>query len=102
MQFLLKNLYWKEKHRLGWRPNLQAIAYHVDSMYDGVFYSTRFSGPALFVRGGKSDYVLEEDFQSIYTNFPMAVIATIEQGSHWVHADEPEEFYRITSEFLKL
>jgi pimeloyl-ACP methyl ester carboxylesterase len=101
-QFLLKNLYWKEKHRLGWRPNLQAIAYHVDSMYDGVFYSTRFSGPALFVRGGKSDYVLEEDFQSIYTNFPMAVIATIEQGSHWVHADEPEEFYRITSEFLRL
>ena len=101
LQFLMKNLFWKEKHRLGWRPNLAAIAFHVDSMYDGVFYSAKFNGPALFVRGGQSDYVLDEDFQAIYTNFPHAIIKTIDNGSHWVHADEPELFYSLTSEFLK-
>ena len=101
VQFLVKNLYWKEKGRLDWRPNLQAISYHVDSMYDGVFYSTRFDKPALFIRGGKSDYVLDEDFPAIYQNFPQASVATIEQGTHWVHADEPGEFYRILVEFLR-
>jgi pimeloyl-ACP methyl ester carboxylesterase len=98
--FLMKNLYWKEKQRLGWRPNLQAISYHIDSMYDGVFYSARFDKPALFVRGGRSDYILEEDFQAIYNNFPLATIRTIEEGSHWVHADDPDAFNAIVSDFL--
>jgi len=30
-------------------------------MYDGVFYSTVFDQPTFFVRGGKSDYIIEED-----------------------------------------
>jgi pimeloyl-ACP methyl ester carboxylesterase len=101
LQFLMKNLYWKEKGRLGWRPNLQAISYHVDAMYDGVFYSAKFDRPALFIRGGKSDYILEEDIPAILQNFPQAIIKTIDNGSHWVHADEPEEFYTIVTEFLK-
>ena len=101
VQFLMKNLYWKEKGRLAWRPNLQAISYHVDAMFDGVFYSTRFERPVLFIRGGKSDYILEEDYPAIYQNFPHAIITTIENGSHWVHADEPEEFCRLLTEFLK-
>jgi len=101
VQFLMKNLYWKEKGKLGWRPNLKAIAYHVDAMYDGVFYSTKFDRPALFIRGGQSDYILEEDIPVILQNFPHAVVKTIEKGTHWVHADEPEEFYRLLLEFLK-
>jgi esterase len=101
VQFLLKNLYWKEKNLLAWRPDLQAIGYHIEEMYDGVFYSARFDKPALFVRGGKSDYILEEDYQAIYQNFPDALIKTVENGTHWVHADEPAEFYRLVSEFLK-
>jgi esterase len=101
VQFLMKNLFWKEKGKLGWRPNLQAISYHVDSMYDGVFYSTKFEKPALFIRGGKSDYILDEDIPVIRQSFPDAQIKTIENGTHWVHADEPEEFYRLVLDFLK-
>jgi esterase len=101
VQFLMKNLYWKEKGRLGWRPNLQAISYNVDSMYDGVFYSTRYDRPSLFIRGGKSDYILEEDIPAIMQNFPHALIKTIQNGTHWVHADEPEEFYGILLNSLK-
>lgn len=100
-QFLLKNLYRKEKHRFGWRPNLQAISYNIDAMYDGVFYSTRFEKPALFIRGGKSDYILEEDIPLIEQNFPNAAINTIENGTHWVHADEPGIFMNIIADFLK-
>jgi len=101
-QFLMKNLYRKEKHRLGWRPNLPVISYHIDSMYDGVFYSTRFTKPALFIRGGKSDYILEEDIPAIKQNFPQADIRTIENGTHWVHAEEPGKFMDMITEFLQL
>jgi pimeloyl-ACP methyl ester carboxylesterase len=99
-QFLLKSLYWKEKNKLGWRLNLEAIYDNLESMYDGVFFSTRFYGPALFVKGGKSDYVTEDDYKAILTSFPKAEIETIENGTHWVHADEPEQFYQMVKNFL--
>jgi pimeloyl-ACP methyl ester carboxylesterase len=100
LYFLLKNLYWKERGRLGWRPNLHSISEHIESMYDGVFYSTKFANPALFIRGGQSDYVIEEDFPAIFQNFPQAEIKTVDKGTHWVHADEPVIFAQMAREFL--
>ena len=99
-QFLLKNLHWKENGRLGWRNNLEAISDNLDSMYDGIFYSSRFEKPALFIRGGDSDYIVDDDFPAIDANFPQAQIETIAGGTHWVHADAPEEFYKIVASFL--
>jgi len=101
VQFLMKNLFWKEKDLLGWRINLEAIDLNLDSMYDGVFYSTVFDHPALFIRGGKSDYIIEEDIPVIRKNFNNMDLATIDDGTHWVHADAPEEFYGYVSQFLK-
>lgn len=100
VQFLMKNLYWKDKTRLAWRPNLAAIYDNLENMYDGVFFSSRFDRPALFVRGGLSDYILDQDFPAIYQNFPFARIETIESGTHWVHADDPEAFFHLVSQFI--
>ena len=99
-QFLMKSLYWKDKGKLGWRLNLEALYENLESMYDGVFFSTRFYRPALFIRGGRSDYVTEDDYKAISTSFPKADIQTIENGTHWVHADEPDEFHQIVQTFL--
>ena len=99
-KFLMKNLFRKEKHVMGWRINLDAIDLNLDAMYDGVFYSTVFNGPALFVRGGRSDYIIEEDIPAIRKNFNNMDLVTIEKGTHWVHADAPEEFYAYVSQFL--
>lgn len=100
-QFLMKNLFWKEKDLLGWRINLDAIDLNLESMYDGVFYSTVFRRPSLFVRGGKSNYIIEEDIPSIRKNFSNMDLVTIAGGTHWVHADAPEEFFGHVSRFLK-
>lgn len=100
-QFLMKNLYWNDNGQLDWRSNLVSIRENLEAMYDGVFYSSRYDGPAIFIRGGKSDYVLEEDYPAIRENFPMAGIVTVDNGTHWVHADEPDEFFEITSRFLE-
>lgn len=100
VQFLLKNLFWKEKDLLGWRINLEAIDLNLDSMYDGVFYSTVFNKPTLFIRGGQSNYIIEEDIPDIKKNFPNMDLATIDEGTHWVHADAPEDFYNYVKEFL--
>ncbi len=86
---------------LGWRINLDAIDLNLDSMYDGVFYSTVFSNPVLFVRGGKSEYIIEEDIPAMEKNFPNLDLVTIPEGTHWVHADAPDAFYEHIASFLE-
>jgi pimeloyl-ACP methyl ester carboxylesterase len=54
----------------------------------------------LFVRGGKSDYIGDPDLPLIQQLFPRAVLQTIPDAGHWVHAEAPETFLRIVTEFL--
>lgn len=98
--FLMKNLFWKDHDRLGWRLNLRALEENLESMYDGVFYSTQYRGPALFIKGGNSDYISEDDKPDILEKFPRARIETIPGATHWVHADAPEAFFSLVSDFL--
>ncbi len=100
-QFLMKNLHWREKDNLEWRLNLEGIGNNLDQMFDAIDTSVVFDNPALFIRGGASDYILAEDYPDIRTNFPQAEIITIEAASHWVHAEAPEQFYLLTSGFMQ-
>ena len=54
----------------------------------------------LFVRGEMSNYILEDDFQNILESFPNGAIKTIPKVGHWLHAENPSEFYRIVREFI--
>jgi pimeloyl-ACP methyl ester carboxylesterase len=54
----------------------------------------------LFIRGGKSRYILPSDEPHIRELFPAAQIQSIAGASHWIHADQPEEFVRLVLDFL--
>ena len=99
-QFLLKNVYWRDRHSLDWRLNLQAINENLLSVFEGVNVSGIFPGPTLFIRGGLSDYILENDIGELKSKFPGAEVKTIANASHWVHADAPGEFYGLVKNFL--
>ena len=100
-RFAMKNLYRREYgDQFAWRLNLEAINLNMDEVLKGVFSQDIFDKPALFVRGGNSDYVKYEDFDRIYRNFPRADIETIEGASHWLHAEKPSEFYNVITTFL--
>ena len=99
-QFLLKNVYRRDKNTMAWRLNLSAINENLPFLFDSVKPGVPFLGPALFIRGELSDYIIDDDFREIMNNFPHADIKTISGASHWVHADAPEEFYKIVNEFL--
>jgi pimeloyl-ACP methyl ester carboxylesterase len=60
-----------------------------------------FIKPTLFIRGGNSNYILDDDFDSIKKPFPSAIIETIPNVGHWLHAENPQLFYKISSSFLK-
>lgn len=99
-QFIMKNLYWESKERLAWRINFEAICDNLDALFDGIDVIDKYEKPTLFIRGGLSDYILDDDIPIIHYNFPNAQIITIENTSHWVHAEAPTAFYKIVTEFL--
>jgi esterase len=56
--------------------------------------------PALFVRGGASDYVAAGDVRAILELFPKACIDTLEEAGHWVQADRPAALALRLKSFL--
>jgi esterase len=99
-QFLLKSVYWRDRHTLDWRLNLRTINENLLSIFEGVDTAGWYGGPTLFVRGGESGYVRDEDIPGLLEKFPAGEIKTIAGASHWVHADAPALFYATVSGFL--
>lgn len=100
-QFIMKNLYRKQKDELAWRMCLDCIANNLDEMFDGIEPEQPLDKPTLVVRGGASDYVLDSDLQPLKIAFPQVDIKTIANATHWVHAEAPEEFYKYINDFLE-
>jgi pimeloyl-ACP methyl ester carboxylesterase len=98
-QFLLKNLDY-DGERYTWKMNLDAIRRHYDDINAAVTDEGTFDGPALFVRGGDSDYVSDDDVPDIRRRFPQAELVTIDGAGHWVHADAPDALAEVVTDFL--
>lgn len=90
-QFLLKNLYWKEKGQLAWRMNVSVLEREMPEILSA-FESDEIFTPTLFIRGALSNYILDEDISDLERQFPDSEIITIENSGHWVHAEAPDEF----------
>ena len=99
IQFLLKNL-TREENAYTWKMNLPAITKNYETIIGAVDDDKTFSGPTLFIRGGKSTYILAEDEAQIKKQFPNTEIKTIANSGHWVHAEAPKEFYEVVTDFL--
>jgi len=100
-QFLLKSLYWQEPGQLAFRFNLAVFNNKMDEIGKSLPENAIFTKPTLFIRGGNSNYILDEDFENIQQHFPDSKIETIPNVGHWLHAENPKVFYEITSSFLK-
>ncbi len=99
--FLLKNIYRKDKNSFGWRINLEAISNNLDKIFSAIETSTAFSRPALFLRGEHSAYIADKDIPQIKELFTNARFETIKNGTHWLHADNPEDFSKEVLAFIE-
>ena len=100
-QFLLKSLYWLEPGQLDFRFNLAVFNKKIEEIGKPLSENAVFIKPTLFIRGGKSDYILNEDFENLKKHFPNSSIETIPDVGHWLHAENPKMFYEIANSFLK-
>jgi pimeloyl-ACP methyl ester carboxylesterase len=99
-QFLLKSLYRVDKNRFGWRFNLKVLGAAQDNVGIQEPIVNPINTPTLFIRGGKSGYILDSDMMLIEHAFAKAELKTIEGAGHWLHAEKPQEFYSFVENFV--
>jgi pimeloyl-ACP methyl ester carboxylesterase len=101
VQFLMKNLYWKEENRLDWRFYLKGIVNNIEEVGKPFNPDKPIKVRVLFIKGSNSGYINETDEKDIKRIFPLASIVTVEGAGHWVHAEKPKEFLEKTLMILK-
>ena len=100
LQFLLKNVFWKTKEELGFRFNLHSLTENNSEVGDALPLFTHFDGATLFLKGEISNYVTEKDVSLITTHFSNSTIITVKNAGHWLHADNPSQFFDEVVSFL--
>jgi esterase len=92
-QFLLQNLVRRDGG-YAWRLNLEALRRHMDdlSSFPQDWPHSSYAGPACFLAGDDSDYLLPDYYPEIQRLFPAATVKTLPHAGHWVHADQPDAF----------
>lgn len=98
-QFLLKNLR-KTDTGWNWRMNLKALHHCYPELIGAPSSELVYSGPVLFIRGGRSDYIQAQHKNAIVSRFPHAQSKTINDTGHWLHAEKPAVFNGLVQRFL--
>ena len=100
IQFLAKNLYWKDDKKLDWRFNLKTLSERYSEFVSNAIKFGVFSGETLFIAGAKSNYILPQDEFQIRQQFPQASVIKIDNAGHWVQAENPKDFNEAVKDFL--
>ena len=99
-QFLLKNLYWRSSKELTFKFNLNVLSDQIENVGQALHNDALFDRPTLFIVGQSSNYIKETDVELIESHFPDFEIVEIPNSGHWVHAENPDQFFDKVSRFL--
>ena len=100
-QFLLKNLA-RTSGGFEWKMNLDTISNNISEVGASTFPNTVLDIETLFIRGSKSNYILDDDLEGIKASYSSAQFETIIGAGHWLHAECPKEFSLASYDFLTL
>ncbi len=100
IQFLLASLQREQDGSYSWRFNLEGLKSNYAAARAAPTARGPFTGPTLFIKGGKSDYILTEHRPQVHRLFPNASLKVMPEAGHWLHAQQPSLFNGIVGRFL--
>ena len=83
-----------------WKLNLDALSANMADILDWPPIAGAWSGPALFLAGGASDYLTDAHHLGVRRLFPSAHFATVPGAGQWLHAEAPGPFAEAVGAFL--
>ncbi len=100
--FLLQNLVRNESG-FTWRINLPVIQNSIEqiSSFPEMANDRVFKRPVLFLGGEKSDFILPNHHEKVYSLFPDASIEQVKNAGHMLHVEETAVVLQKTRDFLE-
>lgn len=100
LQFLMKNVHRVTSDSFGFRFNLEAFNNDESIIGEALAVNKKFDGPTLFLKGDRSKYIQESDYVDIRNHFPNSMVKIISNSGHWLHAENPHDFFIKVNEFI--
>ncbi|WP_427977993.1 alpha/beta fold hydrolase [Agarivorans sp.] len=97
-QFLLKSL-TKTSQGWAWLFDISKLEQAYSQIVDWKA-GAAFNKPCLFIKGEQSDYITSQYQAAVTAQFPQAQLKIINGTGHWLHAEKPALFNRLTEQFL--
>jgi pimeloyl-ACP methyl ester carboxylesterase len=103
--FLLQNLRRSpEPPGWTWQPNLEVLDRRMDAITgwpaEELAGVEPYTGPVLWVRGDRSEHVLDEHDEEMRALFPKVRKLSVRNAGHWVHSEQPAAFASVLDAFL--
>ncbi len=99
-QFILQSLVLQQGVA-SWKINWQAIKNNMRSIIGYVDIDNwQVNNPSLFIRGEFSNYVNDAGLELIQHHFLNTEVVTLKNAGHWLHAEQPANFYQAVYHFL--
>ncbi|MFZ9400718.1 MAG: alpha/beta fold hydrolase [Opitutales bacterium] len=96
-QFILTNLGQDAEGRWRWTVNREALTNSLPEILGNPLAAGEvWDGPTRFLRGGKSNYIRDEDFATIRAHFPRADVVTLPESGHNPHFEARAGFVEAT------
>ena len=102
LAFLMMNMVQdRQTKKHSWRSNIPAICSEISEISNFPYVKGQnFKNHTLFIGGRNSNYISLRHYGLINELFPNNEIEMVENAGHWVHADQPNEFVKLVTEFL--
>ncbi|MBX2879837.1 MAG: alpha/beta fold hydrolase [Granulosicoccus sp.] len=97
--FLLKSLY-RQNSEFHWRFDLERLHRDYPLIQQAPVIAKKIEQPTLFIKGGESNYLQNEDENLIRQLFTRPSLKVIEGAGHWPHAEKPAAFTHICKAFF--
>ena len=98
--FLMKNLARQKEGGYRWKMNLPVLYREYEEILSSIDSEEVYDEPVLFLRGGDSNYIRDEDVLDIQEHFPLMQLETIPNAGHWLHAEAPALFIKTVLNFI--
>ncbi len=99
-QFLMKNIDRIEKNAYQFRMNVDSIQKNYLSLLKEIKPNGIIETPILFIKGEYSDYIEPQEIITIKNYYPNATLMEVSDAGHWVHAQNPDQFYRVVENYI--
>lgn len=100
VQFLLASLQRDAQGTYQWRFDVSGLRRAYPVLGAAPEAGQTYVGPVLFIKGGASEYLREQDWPNVLALFPQASLEVMPGCGHWLHAESPHDFNAVVMRFL--